>query len=68
VLGPGRVGRVIAARLESRGHHVHLGRDAELARGCDVVFLCVPDRAIAEVAARLPEAARTGPSGSPDGP
>src|SRR4051794_9246279 len=55
VLGPGRVGRALAARLSAGGHSVHLGRDPGLAGGCDVVFLCVPDRAVAEVAAQMPE-------------
>jgi predicted short-subunit dehydrogenase-like oxidoreductase (DUF2520 family) len=53
VLGPGRVGRAIAARLAERGRDVELGRDPGLARGHDVVFLAVPDREIAPVAARL---------------
>jgi predicted short-subunit dehydrogenase-like oxidoreductase (DUF2520 family) len=55
VLGPGRVGRALAARLTASGHHVTLGRDPQLARGCDAVLVCVPDGAIAEVAARLPD-------------
>jgi predicted short-subunit dehydrogenase-like oxidoreductase (DUF2520 family) len=55
VLGPGRVGRALAARLTAGGHHVRLGRDPGLAGGCDVVFLCVPDRAVAEVAAQVPD-------------
>jgi predicted short-subunit dehydrogenase-like oxidoreductase (DUF2520 family) len=42
VIGRGRVGSAVAARLEERG--VELREDAEL------VLLCVPDRAIAEVA------------------
>ena len=42
VIGRGRVGTAVAARLEERG--VELRDDAEL------VLLCVPDRAIAEVA------------------
>ena len=42
VIGRGRVGTVLAARLEERG--VELRDDAGL------VLLCVPDRAIAEVA------------------
>jgi predicted short-subunit dehydrogenase-like oxidoreductase (DUF2520 family) len=55
VLGPGRVGRALAARLTARGCHVTLGRDPQLARGCDAVLLCVPDRAIAALAAQLPD-------------
>jgi len=42
VIGRGRVGSAVAARLEQRG--VELRADGEL------VLLCVPDRAIAEVA------------------
>ena len=42
----GRVGRAVSARLAERGIEVR-ERDAEL------VLLCVPDRAIAEVAAEL---------------
>jgi predicted short-subunit dehydrogenase-like oxidoreductase (DUF2520 family) len=43
VIGRGRVGSAVAARLEERG--VELRAD-----GADLVLLCVPDRAIAEVA------------------
>ena len=45
VIGRGRVGSAVSARLEQRG--VELRDDAEL------VLLCVPDRAIAEVAAAV---------------
>jgi predicted short-subunit dehydrogenase-like oxidoreductase (DUF2520 family) len=55
VLGPGRVGRALAARLSAGGHPVHLGRDPRLAGGSDVVFLCVPDRAVSEVATQVPD-------------
>ncbi|HUH14324.1 MAG TPA: Rossmann-like and DUF2520 domain-containing protein [Gaiellaceae bacterium] len=47
VIGAGRVGSAIAARLRERG--LALGAD-----GPELVLLCVPDRAIAEVAAALP--------------
>ena len=47
VIGRGRVGTAFAARLEERGLLVDDG-DAEL------VILCVPDAAIASVAAGLP--------------
>ena len=47
VIGAGRVGSAIAARLRERG----LGLDP---KGAELVLLCVPDRAIAEVAAELP--------------
>ena len=43
VIGRGRVGTAVAARLEERG--VELRED-----DADLVLLCVPDRAIAEVA------------------
>jgi predicted short-subunit dehydrogenase-like oxidoreductase (DUF2520 family) len=43
VIGAGRVGSAVAARLRERG----------VADGDDLVLLCVPDRAIAEVAAGI---------------
>jgi len=46
VIGAGRVGSAIAARLRERG--LALGAD-----GPELVLLCVPDRAIAEVAAGI---------------
>ena len=46
VVGAGRVGSAIAARLEQRG--VALRED-----GAELVLLCVPDTAIADTAARL---------------
>ena len=45
VIGSGRVGSALAARLDERG--IALRADAEL------VLLCVPDSAVAEVAARV---------------
>jgi predicted short-subunit dehydrogenase-like oxidoreductase (DUF2520 family) len=47
VVGLGRVGSAINARLEERGLAAGAG-DA------DLILLCVPDQAIAEVATRLP--------------
>jgi predicted short-subunit dehydrogenase-like oxidoreductase (DUF2520 family) len=44
VIGAGRVGSAVTARLRERGLAVASDADA------DVVLLCVPDRAIAEVA------------------
>ena len=44
VIGAGRVGSAIAARLRERG--LELSADDP-----ELVLLCVPDRAIAEVAA-----------------
>ncbi len=43
IVGPGRVGSAIAARLEERGTSV-------LEDGAELVLICVPDRAIEEVA------------------
>jgi predicted short-subunit dehydrogenase-like oxidoreductase (DUF2520 family) len=43
VLGAGRVGSAVAARLEERGVELR-------AENAELVLLCVPDRAIAEVA------------------
>ena len=47
VIGRGRVGAAVAARLEERGVELRAD-DAEL------VLLCVPDRAIPEVAGSIP--------------
>lgn len=47
VIGSGRVGSAVAARLRERG--IRVGSDGAL------VLLCVPDEAIARVAAGLPE-------------
>jgi predicted short-subunit dehydrogenase-like oxidoreductase (DUF2520 family) len=47
VIGSGRVGSAVAARLRERGVSV----DAD---GAEIVLLCVPDAAIAEVAAAIP--------------
>lgn len=54
VLGEGRAGRAIAARLRERGLEITTGRDASAARGTDMVLLCVPDAAIPEVARAVP--------------
>ena len=48
VIGSGRVGAAVSARLRERG--VLLADDGSV----DLVLLCVPDRAIAEVAASVP--------------
>jgi predicted short-subunit dehydrogenase-like oxidoreductase (DUF2520 family) len=47
IIGLGRVGSAVSARLRERGFDL---RDDE----ADLVLLCVPDRAIAEVAAGIP--------------
>jgi predicted short-subunit dehydrogenase-like oxidoreductase (DUF2520 family) len=47
IIGSGRVGSAVAARLRERG--VAVGPDG------DLVLLCVPDDAIADVAAGIPE-------------
>ena len=46
VVGAGRVGSAVAARLEERGVEL-------LEEGAELVLLCVPDRAIADVAASI---------------
>src|SRR5436190_19945691 len=43
IIGRGRVGSAIAARLSERGHQL-------VDQGADLVLLCVPDAAIGEVA------------------
>jgi len=48
VVGRGRVGSAINARLEARGLTAGTDDDA------DLVLLCVPDQAIGDVAGRLP--------------
>ena len=48
IIGSGRVGSAVAARLRERGFE--LTEDE-----ADLVLLCVPDRAIPEVAATVPE-------------
>src|SRR5262245_32729335 len=48
VVGRGRVGSALNARLEERGLAAGTAADA------DLVLLCVPDQAIAEVAAQIP--------------
>ena len=50
IIGMGRVGSAVAARLRERGFELTDGE-------ADLVLLCVPDRAIPEVAAEVP----TGP-------
>lgn len=51
VVGTGRAGGAIAARLRERGLEVVAGRDA--LADADLVLLAVPDAVIAEVAARV---------------
>src|SRR5262245_40817268 len=48
VIGRGRVGSAIAERLEARGHRLD-------AQSPQLVLLCVPDSAIAHVAATIPQ-------------
>lgn len=56
VVGAGRVGQAAAARLRGRVDVCTTSRELECA-GAELVLLCVPDRAIAGVAADIP----TGP-------
>jgi predicted short-subunit dehydrogenase-like oxidoreductase (DUF2520 family) len=52
VVGPGRVGSAVAARLSESLPTRLTGRELDTA-GADLVLLCVPDRAIPEVAAAV---------------
>ena len=52
VVGSGRAGSTIAARLRERGQRLTTGRVAD--RSADLVLLCVPDGAISEVASSVP--------------
>jgi predicted short-subunit dehydrogenase-like oxidoreductase (DUF2520 family) len=54
VVGAGRVGTAIAARLGESVPTRLTGRELAC-DGADLVLLCVPDRAISEVAAAVPE-------------
>jgi predicted short-subunit dehydrogenase-like oxidoreductase (DUF2520 family) len=53
VVGAGRVGRAVSARLAERVPTRTTGRELDVG-DADLVLLCVPDRAIAEVAAAIP--------------
>ena len=64
LIGPGRAGRAMAAALADAGCDVRglLGRGEDVsgaAEGVDVLLLCTPDRALAEVAAAVAPAAGT---------
>jgi predicted short-subunit dehydrogenase-like oxidoreductase (DUF2520 family) len=52
VVGTGRAGSAVAARLAERGLAVSSGRDA--LADADLILLAVPDAAIADVARRVP--------------
>lgn len=52
IIGTGRAGSAIRARLRERGLHVTDGRMPDPT--ADLVLLCVPDSVIAEVAAAVP--------------
>lgn len=53
VVGTGRVGSAMASRLERQVSTRSTGRELDCA-GADLVLLCVPDRAISEVAGAVP--------------
>eukprot|EP01079_Euglenida_sp_SAG-EU17-18_P003043 gene3043-594_t len=62
IVGPGRIGKSLAAKLRQAGHQVRLfargeAGDADGGRG-DVLVLAVPDREIAAVASGLAPASR----------
>lgn len=54
VVGAGRVGKAVAARLAERIPTRVAGRKLECG-DAELILLCVPDRAIREIAARIPE-------------
>jgi predicted short-subunit dehydrogenase-like oxidoreductase (DUF2520 family) len=55
VVGVGRAGSAVAARLAERGLTVHsIHREPIAARDTDLVLLCVPDAAITGVASAVP--------------
>lgn len=56
IVGPGRLGRTLARALETRGVQVRLVGRGEAIPASPLTLLTVPDRAIAEVAARVPAA------------
>jgi predicted short-subunit dehydrogenase-like oxidoreductase (DUF2520 family) len=53
VVGAGRVGKAVAARLADRVETRTAGRELDCGEA-DLVLLCIPDRAIAEAAALVP--------------
>ena len=57
VVGSGRAGTTFASALSEAGHDVTgaLGRNHAIPSSVDLVLLCVPDAAIAEVASQVPE-------------
>ena len=53
IIGPGRVGTTVAARLRERGHQIVLTRDPAGAAEADCVLLAVPDDAIDSCAGEI---------------
>ncbi len=53
IVGTGRLGRAASARLEERGVAVHQTGRELACDAVDLVLICVPDAAIAEVAGRI---------------
>lgn len=54
VVGPGRLGRSVARLLTDAGHRVRLVGRGQPVPAAPLTWLTVPDRAIAEVAGRVP--------------
>jgi predicted short-subunit dehydrogenase-like oxidoreductase (DUF2520 family) len=54
VVGAGRVGQAVAARLDGQVASVWTSGRELASSGADLVLLCVPDRAIADVARAIP--------------
>lgn len=56
IVGPGRLGRTLAPLLADAGHTVRLrSRGESVDPDADLIWLTVPDRAIADVAGQLPQ-------------
>lgn len=54
IVGPGRLGRTVAAALEDVGWHVQLCGRGQAVVPCPITWLTVPDAAIERVAAQVP--------------
>lgn len=54
LVGPGRLGKTMAAALSARGHRARLVGRGEAVPPAPLTWLCVPDRAIDEAARAVP--------------
>ena len=55
IVGPGRLGRTVAPLIRTRGWRAVLVGRGEPVPPCDVIWLTVPDLALADVIPRMPE-------------